>query len=574
LKGAKVFSKIDLRSGYYQIRIKGQDVSKTAFRTRYGHFEFLVLPFGLTNAPALFMDLMNRVFQPYLDKFVVVFIDDILVYSKSYEEHEQHLRQTLQTLRSRQLYAKLDKCDFWLKEVTFLGHVVSSKGIFVDPQKVEAVLRWERLTTVTEIHSFLELAGYYKRFIEGFSTIATPLTRLTRKNIRWEWSKECEESFQELKRRLTTALVLILPSRTEGFVVYSDASRKGLGCVLMQHGKVVAYASRQLHEVNYPVHDLELAAVVFALRVWRHYLYGSQVQIFTDHKSLKYLISQKELNMRQRRWVELIKDYDCIIDYHPGKVNVVADALSRKDKVIRSGPTTWNEETMMELKRLGVILGVSPEGSLMAQLRVKSGYREQILEAQLHDDEVSKVRIKLESGGETLFRMGDDGIMMLGRRMYVPDNKALKQKLLQEAHESKFTVHPGSTKMYQDMKQYYWWPNMRKEVVGYVAKCSICQQVKVEHRKSAGLLQPLPIPEWKWEMITMDFVSGLPRGKRGNDAIWVIMDRLTKSALFLPVKMTDPVDKLAKIYVNKVVRLHGVPISIVSDRDPRFTSCL
>jgi len=449
LKGAKVFSKIDLRSGYYQMRIKGQDVSKTAFRTRYGHFEFLVLPFGLTNAPALFMDLMNRVFQPYLDKFVVVFIDDILVYSKSYEEHEQHLRQALQTLRSRQLYAKLDKYDFWLKDVTFLGHVVSSKGIFVDPQKVEAILRWERPTTITEIRSFLGLAGYYRRFIEGFSTIATLLTRLTRKNIRWEWSKECDESFQELKRRLTTAPVLILPSGTEGFVVYSDASRKGLGCVLMQHGKVVAYASRQLktHEVNYPVHDLELAAIVFALRVWRHYLYGSQVQIFTDHKSLKYLMLQKELNMRQRRWVELIKDYDCIIDYHPGKANIVADALSHKDKVIRSGPTTWNEETMMELKRLGAILGVNPEGSLMAQLRVKSGYREQILEAQQHDDEVSKVKIKLESGGETLFRMRDDGIVMLGRRMYVPDNKSLKQKLLREAHESKFTVHPGSTKM-------------------------------------------------------------------------------------------------------------------------------
>jgi hypothetical protein len=228
------------------------------------------------------------------------------------------------------------------------------------------------------------LAGYYRRFIEGFSTIATPLTRLTRKNIRWEWSKKCDESFQELKRRLTTAPVLIFPSETEGFVVYSDASRKGLGCVLMQHGKVVAYTSRQLktHEVNYPVHDLELATVVFALRVWRHYLYGSRVQIFTDHKSFKYLISQKELNMRQQRWVELIKDYDCIINCHPWKANVVADALSCKDKAIMGRPLIWNEETMIELKRLGTILNVSPEGSLIAQLRVKSGYREQILEAQ------------------------------------------------------------------------------------------------------------------------------------------------------------------------------------------------
>jgi hypothetical protein len=205
---------------------------------------------------------------------------------------------------------------------------------------------------------------------------------------------------------------------------------------------------------------------------------------------------------------------------------------------------------------------------------MKLGYQEQILEAQQLDEEVLKVRIKLESGGETLFQMGDDGIVMLGRRMYVPDNKALKQKLLREAHKSKFTVHPGSTRMYQDLKQYYWWPNMRKEVTGYVEKCSICQQVKVEHRKPAGLLQTLPIPEWKWQMIIIDFVSGLPRGKRGNDAIWVIIDHLTKSAFFLPVKMTDPIDKLAKIYVNEVVKFHRVPTSIVSDRDPRFTSRL
>lgn len=244
LKGARAFSKIDLRSGYYQMKIKKADVAKTAFRTRYGHYEFLVLPFGLTNAPTLFMDLMNRVFQPYLDKFVVVFIDDMLVYSNSFEEHGEHLRETLQTLRDHQLYAKLSKCEFWLKRVTFLGHVISPEGVFVDPQKVEAILKWERPTSVTEIRSFLGLAGYYRRFIEGFSLIATPLTQLTGKNKKWAWSEECEKSFQELKRRLTTAPVLNLPSRTEGFVVYSDASGKGLGCVLMQHDKVIAYASR------------------------------------------------------------------------------------------------------------------------------------------------------------------------------------------------------------------------------------------------------------------------------------------------------------------------------------------
>jgi len=274
-------------------------MQKTVFRTRYGHYEFVVMPFGLTNAPAIFMDLMNRVFRSYLDKVVVVFIDDILIYSSSKIEHANHLREVLETLRRNKLYAKLSKCEFWLNEVVFLGHVISENGISVDPKKIEAVLRWERPTNVTEIRSFLGLAGYYRRFIEGFSTIASPMTRLTRKEVKFEWSKECETSFQELKSRLTSTPVLALPKEQEGFAVYSDAFNKGLGCVLIQHGRVIAYASRQLkpHEVNYPVHDLELAAVVFALWIWRHYLYGVQVQIFTDHKSLKYLLSQKELNM-------------------------------------------------------------------------------------------------------------------------------------------------------------------------------------------------------------------------------------------------------------------------------------
>ena len=300
LQGAQVFSKIDLRSGYHQLKIKTADVPKTAFRTRYGHYEFLVMPFGLTNAPAAFMDLMNRVFKPFLDKFVVVFIDDILIYSKSVEEHENHLRIVLQLLQEKKLYAKLKKCEFWLDSVAFLGHVVSKDGIAVDPKKVEAVVEWNRPNSVTEIRSFLGLAGYYRRFVEGFSHLAMPLTRLTQKGAKFEWTGKCEESFQELKKRLVSAPILTIPSGSGGFTIYSDASRKGLGCVLMQHGKVVAYASRQLkpYEQNYPTHDLELAAVVFALKIWRHYLYGEQCEIFTDHKSLKYLFTQKELNMR------------------------------------------------------------------------------------------------------------------------------------------------------------------------------------------------------------------------------------------------------------------------------------
>ncbi|GJR85709.1 reverse transcriptase domain-containing protein [Tanacetum coccineum] len=335
LQGSHYFSKVDLRSGYHQLRVYEDDIPKTAFQTRYGHFEFTVMPFGLTNAPAIFMDLMNRVCKPYLDKFVIVFIDDILIYSKSKEEHEIHLRLVLELLRKEKLYAKFSKCEFWLQEVHFLGHVVNQNGIHVDPSKIEAVKKWKAPTTPSEIRSFLGLAGYYRRFIANFSKIAKPLTSLTQKNKKYVWGVEQEEAFQTLKSKLCDAPILSLPDGVEDFVVYCDASNQGLGCVLMQRGKVIAYASRQLkiHEKNYTTHDLELGAVVFALKTWRHYLYGTKSVIYTDHKSLQHIFDQKELNMRQRRWIELFSDYECEIRYHPGKANVVADALSRKERV-------------------------------------------------------------------------------------------------------------------------------------------------------------------------------------------------------------------------------------------------
>src|SRR5262249_38028824 len=291
LQGASHFSKIDLRSGYHQLKIRQEDIPKTAFRTRYGHYEFLVLPFGLTNAPAAFMDLMNRVFRPYLDKFVVVFIDDILVYSKRKEEHEKHLAVVLHVLRENQLYAKLSKCEFWFDKVCFLDHVISKEGIQVDPQKVEAMSNWPRATNITEIRSFLGMAGYYRRFVQNFSKISAPLTKLNRKQVKFEWDDSCEQSFRKLKECLISAPVLALPSGQDGFVIYCDASKIGLGCVLIQNGKVIAYASRQLrkHEVNYPTHDLEMATVIFALKIWRHYLYGEKYEIYTDHKSLQYI---------------------------------------------------------------------------------------------------------------------------------------------------------------------------------------------------------------------------------------------------------------------------------------------
>ncbi|WVZ70634.1 hypothetical protein U9M48_019282, partial [Paspalum notatum var. saurae] len=322
LAGAKVFPKIDLRSGYYQIKIREEDIPKTAFSTRYGLYKYLVMSFGLTNAPAFFMYKMNSVFMNELDKFVVVFIDNILIYSKSEEEHKEHLRIVLTRLREHKLYAKFSKCAFWLKEVSFLRHILSEKGVAVDPSKVKDVLNWKQPETVTEIQSFLGLAGYYCRFIKDFSKTAKPMTSLTKNNAKYVWSSNCEKAFQTLKKLLTFAPVLAQPDVTKPFDVYCDASGNGLGCVLIQEGRVITYASRQLrkHEANYPTHDLELQQLYTR----------NTCHIYTDHKSLKYIFTQPELNMRQRWWLELIKDYDLEVHYHLGKANVVADALSRK----------------------------------------------------------------------------------------------------------------------------------------------------------------------------------------------------------------------------------------------------
>ena len=573
LQGAKVFSKIGLRSGYHQLKIRKEDVPKTAFKTRYGHYEFLVMPFGLTNAPAAFMDLMNRVFGPYLDKFIIVFIDDILVYSSSKEEHAEHLRIILQTLREHQLYAKFIKCQFWLDRVAFLGHVVSAKGISADPQKIEAIVDWKPPTNVTEVRSFLGLASYYRKFVEGFSKIATPLTKLTRKEEKFIWSEACQNSFDELKQRLTTAPVLTLPLGSEGFTVYCDASKQGLGCVLMQHDRVIAYASRQLkkHEVNYPTHDLELAAVVFALRIWRHYLYGVPCRIFTGHKSLQYLFSQKDLNMRQRRWIELIKDYDCTIEYHPGRANVVADALSRKPSSSLAQLKAEYLTMLVELRSMGVSLETTESGTLVAAFHVRPVLVDRVRDLQAQDLYLMKLRSKIEAGQQSNFTLRGDGTLVLGHRLCVPDVIELKKEIMEEAHSSAYAMHPGSTKMYRTLKDHYWWRGMKREISEFVSKCLTCQQIKIEHQKP-GLLQPLSIPEWKWEMITMDFVTGLPKTQRGHDVIWVIVDRLTKSAHFIATNNTSSLERYARLYVDEIVRLHGAPVSIVSDRDPRFTS--
>ncbi|GJY22481.1 reverse transcriptase domain-containing protein [Tanacetum coccineum] len=421
LQRACYFSKIDLRSGYHQLRVHEDDIPKTSFRTRYGHFEFTVMPFGLTNAPAVFMDLMNRVCKSYLDKFVIVFMDDILIYSKTKEEHE---------------------------EVHFLGHVVNQSGIYVDPSKIEAVKNWKAPTTPSE------------------------------KNQKYKWGKKEEEGFQTLKNNLCDAPILSLPNEVEDFVVYCDASNQGLGCVLMQRGKVIAYASRQLkiHEKNYTTHDLELGAVVFGLKMWRHYL----------------------------RWIELFSDYECEIRYHLGKANLVAHALSRKERV-------------------------KPRRVRAMAMTIQSGVKEMILVAQSEAFKQENVLAERLHGLDQQMERKEDESLYFMDRIWVP-------------------------------------------LVGDVRMCLTCAKVKAEHQRPSSLLQQPEIPEWKWDKITMDLITKLPRSRSGHNAIWVIVDRLTKSAHFLAIREDFNTEKLARLYIDEIMARHGVPVSFISDRDGRFTS--
>jgi ribonuclease HI len=501
----------------------------------------------------------------------VVFIDDILIYSKNEEEHAQHLRIVLTRLREHQLYANFRKCAFWLEEIQFLGHVLSAKGIDVDPSKVQNILEWKPPTTVHQVRSFLGLAGYYLRFIPDFSKLVKPITSLLKNETKFHWSSKCNEAFEKLKILLTTAPVLAQPDINKPFDVYCDALGSGLGCVLMQEGRVIAYASRQLrrHEEHYTTHDLELAAVVHALKIWRHYLLGNICHIYTDHKSLKYIFTQSELNMRQRRWLELIKDYELEIHYHPGKANVVADALSRKVSCHCLTVKTSDNTLCQEMDKLN--MGMIQHGAL-SQLKLESVLLQRIMDAQKDNEGMKHIHEKMEAGKAKCFKKDDQGIVWFNNRIVVPKNEEIRQQILDEAHLSRYSIHPGSTKMYQDLKQHYWWMKMKIEIARYMARCDTCRCVKAIHMKTAGPLQSLPIPTWKWEDISMNFIVGLPRTAKGYDSIWVIVDRLTKIAQFLRVKTIHPVTVYAQLYIARILSLHGISKTIVSDRGPQFIS--
>nr|GEZ96115.1 putative reverse transcriptase domain-containing protein [Tanacetum cinerariifolium] len=399
-----------------------------------------------------------------LNLWLTVFIDDILIYLKNEQEHEKHLKLILELLKKEKLVQVLD-------------HVIDSRGIHVDPTKIESVKDWASPKTPTDIRQFLGLAGYYRRFIEGFSKIAKPMTNLTQKRVIFNWGDKQEAVFQLLKQKLCSAPILALPEGSEDFVAYCDASRKGLGDVLMQRDKVISYASRQLkiHEKNYTTHDLELDAIVFALKIWRYYLYGTKCTVFTDHKSLQHILDQKELNMRQRRWLKLLSDYDYEIRYHPGKANVVADALSRKE---------WIKP--LRVQALVTTIGLDlPKQILEAQTKARKpeNLKKEDIGGMLIENSKDPEKFRKEK-----LEPRTDGTLCFNNRSWLLCYGDLRALIMHEAHKSKYSVHPSSDKMYQDLKQLYWWPNMKADIATYVSKCLTYLRVKAEHQKPSGLL--------------------------------------------------------------------------------------
>jgi hypothetical protein len=624
LCGAKFFSKLDLQSGYHQIRVKPDDVPKTAFRTKYGHYEWLVMPFGLTNAPATFQALMNAVLRPYLDKFVVVYLDDILVYSATEEEHKQHLALVLQTLREHQLYAKAVKCEFGKTSLAFLGHVIGADGISMDPDKVKAIVKWPTPGNVTQLQSFLGLANYYRRFVKGYSGIAAPLTALcTPKTSGWPWTEDHTAAFEALKTALSTAPLIQAPDMSQPFTVTTDASNFAVGAVLSQgqHPSIrtVAFESRKLTpaERNYPVHDREMLAVVYALRKWRHYLLGRPVTILTDHKSLEYFATQPHLNERQARWTGLLAEFDYTISHRPGKHNQVADALSRRPDhalaavylpvtrlgpapsppaprylpVTRLGPTPAPAvSTYLPVTRLGPVPGpeltpVCPEQALPASEPAEECVPAAssvdlgplltgIQEAAQADPEYQRVYQQVVAEQEVVPFKLINGLLYhtkQGRdRLYVP--ASMQQAVLREAHDCVVSGHFGVHKTLGRLVPVVFWPRLDRSVRDYIRTCDSCQRNKPSNLQPPGLLQSLPIPDHNWDSVSMDFVVALPKTPDGNDAIMVVVDRLSKMAHFVPATTDMTAEGCARLFFDEVFRLHGLPTSVVSDRDPKFTS--
>lgn len=573
---AKVFSKLDLLSGYFQVRIQQEDISKTAFSTNTGHFEWVVMPFGLSNAPATFQRFMNRVLQPFLGKFVMVYLDDIVIYSDSVLEHEKHLQMVLDTLKENSLVAKRSKCAFFYSQISFLGFIIGGGKVLTDPEKIIKVKNWPRPKTVKDCQSFVGLTGFYRRFIKNYAKITAPLQDfITGKT---KWAEPQDESFQTIKDKMVSTPVLQAPIFKEGykFRVTTDASDTCLGFVLEQlddKGKllgVIQYGSKKLvgAELNYPVREKEFYAVITALKKFRSYLMYRRFLICTDHHSLIYLKQQKQVNSgRLARWLDFLSQFEFDIQYIRGKTNSAADALSRYPDIpmIETLSVTGSETRMSmneDLKRK-IVEGYPSDEEFGHIYEILLHRRETPPDLHHH------IQHFTIDEGLLLYRAtkGEEFV-----RICIPAQGTLRKDLIGQCHDGPTAGHFGAFKTYEMLARSFYWNRMIKTVKRYVATCDVCQRSKPTNVATQGLFKPLPVPIGRWTDITLDFVGALPKTRTGFDTIMVVVDRLSKRAHFIPTRKTLKASGAAALFMDHIFRLHGVPRRIVSDKDIRFTA--
>ncbi|PNX92763.1 Ty3/gypsy retrotransposon protein [Trifolium pratense] len=544
LGGASWFSKLDLQQGFHQIRMSSDDIPKTAFRTHHGHYEYLVMPFGLCNAPSTFQATMNDLLQPFLRKFAAVFFDDILVFSPTLTDHLLHLEQVLNQLASADFSLKRSKCLFGQRQLEYLGHIISQHGIQADPSKLQAMVEWPTPTSITSLRGFLGLTGFYRKFIKGYASIATPLTNLLKKDS-FFWNDEAQTAFDSLKKAMTEAPTLSVPNFSIPFDLETDASGKAMGAVLMQLSHPIAFFSKQFcpRLLRSSTYVRELHAITTAVKKWRQYLLGHPFTIHTDHKSLKELISQVIQTPEQQVYLSKLLGYDFKIQYKSGKANVVADALSRVDS-----PTclTLTMPHFIFLDELRLSLQPSTEFTTLFH--------------QVQQNPSTYPNYKTHQG-----------LLFYKNKIWLNSSNPFKQRLLQEFHNSPLSGHMGIQKTYIRLHENFYWQGMRDDVKHFVSNCLTCQATKYETKKPAGLLQPLPVPSAIWEDLSLDFITGLPPS-HGFTVILVVVDRFSKGAHFGALPSSFSAYKVAALFLDIICKHHGLPRSLVSDRDPIFIS--
>ena len=596
---AKVMTKFDIRDGYNRLRMAAGEEEKTAFHCRYGLFEYTVMPFGLCNAPGTFQHYMNNTFREFLDKFLVIYLDDFLVYSDNLKEHKKHVRQVMQRLREAGLYLKQSKCEFHKEEVEFLGFIVGKDGIRMDPEKVKSITSWPVPKSIHDVRMFLGLANFYRRFIKGFSKVALPITKLLRKESvsHFRWTTEAQAAFDELRTAFTTAPILQHFNPDLPTILEADASDFALGAVVSQVGEdghihPIAFHSRKFNpsEMNYEIYDKEMLAIVETLEHYRHYFegLGQQITIYSDHHNLLWFTETKVYNRRQARWAEKLSKFDFKIVFRPGKEGGKPDALSRRPDYAEEAkhdnqaltflhPNQVDTSALDSLTRIVELAAVALQSEVGTNVELKQA----ILDTLPTDPQIGEYLPYLQDptinrDDETAeflepFTIDSEGLILHNGLVYIPMSNPIKLQILQSCHDGKVAGHWGQDKTFELVSREYYWPGMRKFINEYVRTCDTCARNKAPRHRRHGQLHPLPIPNGPWQSVSMDYIVELPPSQ-GYDAIYVCVDRLTKMAHFCPTITKVSAKDTADLYLRYVFKNHGLPKDIVSDRGTQFVS--